>query len=142
MLLQVLLQELNRQGPCLGSGLLIAHAMRWVEEGMTCLVHFDSNILAGILVHPLDLLDLLHGNPPILSTVESKYWNVDLCHLFRGGIIPASIEGDKRTEVRIASRDSVSQEATHAEAHESQLLGFDVGQGFDGIKRCDDLFYG
>src|SRR5207253_10944703 len=93
-----------------------------VEEGMTCLVDFDGNVLPRLFVHTLDLLDLLDGNRSILSTIEGQYRSIDLCRFFRRGIVASTIERDNRAEIRVASCNGIGQETAHAEAHEAQFL--------------------
>src|SRR5579884_1243742 len=113
-----------------------------VEEGMTGLVDFDGDVLPRLFVHTLDLLDLLQGDPVILSTIEGQHRNIDLCHFFWRGVIAATIEWDKCAEVWVASCDGIGQESSHAEAHEPQFLRFNIRHGLDGIQCSDDLFDG
>src|SRR5215469_13373763 len=116
------LQEANRQGPCFGGGLFIAHAVVWIKEGMSSFVDFHGEVFVGIFVHLLNLLYLSHGDSTIFATVECHYRPMDFCHLVGCRVVSTSIEGHKSTQVSITSGHRIDEEATDAEAYQAQLL--------------------
>src|SRR5438270_10865873 len=116
-LLQLLLQEVDSQPPCLCRRLLIAHAVIRIDERVTRIVHFGSVILARSLIHLFNLVHLLHRYTIIPSAIESQHGRIDLCHVSSFWVIATWIERQHGSQVRITRCDNKGHQPTDAETY-------------------------
>src|SRR5438309_11370589 len=91
-LLQLLLQEVDGQRPCLCRRLLIAHAVSGIDERVTRVVHFGSVILTRSLKHLFNFVHILHLDTLVPSSIDCQHRRIDLRHIFTFWVIASSLE--------------------------------------------------